>query len=378
VVLFSAQPRPGLTGTIADLEIAELTTAESLERLRPEWSALWGRCPTSTPFQAPEWLIPWWRHIAEGELWTLAVRHGGRLIGLAPLYIYIKPGASVREVFPVGIATTDYLDGLFEPPFAACGAAAVLGFLDANCQRWDVCDLQQLRPESPLLTAPLPEGWRDEVAAQDTCPVLELPATTANLTTVMSRRLSKDLRYSWRRLEKLGPVRFETADRNNLDELIESLLHLHGARWSARGEAGVLSHDVVQRAHRETMPALLSLDLLRLYALRVSGRIVASFYGFSHVTAGKRRAYFYLSGFDPALAHLSLGGLIIDHAVRAAIHEGAAEFDFLRGAEAYKYRWGARDRFTYRRRLWHQKANIGRLRANRNVVHERRRSRYFG
>jgi hypothetical protein len=45
---------------------------------------------------------------------------------------------------------------------------------------------------------------------------------------------------------------------------------------------------------------------------------------------------------------------VIDYAVRAAIDEGAAEFDFLRGREAYKYRWGARDLLTYRRRLWHR------------------------
>jgi Acetyltransferase (GNAT) domain len=49
--------------------------------------------------------------------------------------------------------------------------------------------------------------------------------------------------------------------------------------------------------------------------------------------------------------------LVIDYAIRAAVREGAAEFDFLRGREAYKYRWGATDRLTYRRRLRNKPAS---------------------
>src|SRR5918912_3404648 len=130
-------------GLLPALDIEVVTTAEALERLRPEWSALWARCPTATLFQSPAWLIPWWRHIGEGDLCTLALRYAGRLVGLAPLYIYVKPGSSEREVFLVGIATTDYLDALFDQEFASCGAAAVFAYLDATQHPWDVCDLQQ-------------------------------------------------------------------------------------------------------------------------------------------------------------------------------------------------------------------------------------------
>jgi CelD/BcsL family acetyltransferase involved in cellulose biosynthesis len=330
-----------------------VTTTEALEQLRPAWSALWVRCHTATPFQSPEWLIPWWRHIGEGELWTLALRHKGHLAGIAPLYIYIKPGSSVREVFLIGIATTDYLDALFEPGVAHCGAAAVFAHLDAARQRWDVCDLQQLRPESPLLHAAIPEGWREEVTAQEACLVLTLPATADELPGLIPHRLRRNLRYYRRRAEKVGPVRVECADERNLDELLEALFQLHGARWSSQGLAGVLAPEAVRTAHRQTAPALLSLGLLRLYGLRLADCLVASLYGFTHAVAGKRRAYAYLSGIDPAFEWLSPGTLLFDHAIREAIREGAAEFDFLRGREAYKYHWRPNERLTYRRRLRH-------------------------
>jgi CelD/BcsL family acetyltransferase involved in cellulose biosynthesis len=63
-----------------------------LERLRPAWMALWHRARWATPFQSPDWLIPWWRHIGDGELLTIAVldEAEGRLVGLAPLYLYAQ------------------------------------------------------------------------------------------------------------------------------------------------------------------------------------------------------------------------------------------------------------------------------------------------
>jgi CelD/BcsL family acetyltransferase involved in cellulose biosynthesis len=339
------------------LEIEEITTTGALEQLRPEWSALWARCPTATPFQSPEWLIPWWRHIAEGELWTLALRDEGRLVGLAPLYIYVRPGLAQRQVFLVGIATSDYLDAVFEDAYASCGAAAVLGHLDAARHRWDVCDWQELRSVSPLLHTAIPEGWRDEVTPQGACLILRLPATVEELRGTLPPRLFRNLRYYWHRAERAGVVRVERASEENLDDLLESLFQVHGARWTARGGAGVVAPEAVRQAHRQAAPALLSRGVLRLYGLRLDDRIVASLYGFTHAAAAETRAYAYLSGFDPAFERLSPGTLIMGHAVHEAIREGAAEFDFLRGREPYKYLWGAKDHLVYRRRLWHTAGN---------------------
>ncbi|RUX44983.1 GNAT family N-acetyltransferase, partial [Mesorhizobium sp. M7A.F.Ca.CA.002.09.1.1] len=62
-------------------------------------------------------------------------------------------------------------------------------------------------------------------------------------------------------------------------------------------------------------------------------------------------AYAYLGGFDPAYAEESPGAILIGHAIVESIREDAREFDFLRGQEAYKYGWGAADRWTMRR-VW--------------------------
>ena len=73
--------------------------------------------------------------------------------------------------------------------------------------------------------------------------------------------------------------------------------------------------------------------------MRIGGRDAAVLYAFK----AKDSTYYYIGGFDPDCAAVSPGSLIIAHAVEQAVAEGCRTFDFLKGQEPYKYRWGARD-----------------------------------
>lgn len=59
---------------VPSVELEVATRPEDLEFLRAEWSALLLRCPAATPFQSPEWLIPWWRRFGSGRLLVLVLR----------------------------------------------------------------------------------------------------------------------------------------------------------------------------------------------------------------------------------------------------------------------------------------------------------------
>lgn len=319
------------------LTVAEATTTADLYRLRPAWERLWAADPTATPFQHPAWLIPWWTHVAEGDLWTLAVYDGAELVGLVPLYVYTQANGS-RDVFLLGIATSDYLDALARPGMGAAVAVAAWAHLNRHRDRWNVLDLQPLRPTSPLLAAAVP-GWAEQRGDGEPCPVLPLPATLGD-------NLRQNLRYYRRRAERAGAA-VESATAENWPELYDALLRLHAARWATRGEPGVLAAEAVRRAHAESVPLLLAAGLLRMYAVRVAGTIAAVLYGL----ADRRRVYYYLGGFDPAHTALSPGTLLIGHAVERATSAGAEAFDFLKGRESYKYLWGAADTPTYTRRL---------------------------
>jgi CelD/BcsL family acetyltransferase involved in cellulose biosynthesis len=128
---------------------------------------------------------------------------------------------------------------------------------------------------------------------------------------------------------------------------MDALFTLHAARWERRGMPGMLADDIVQHFHRAVALAMLDAGMLRMHVMRSRDRIVAVFYGF----ASGNTVYYYLSGYDPDLEKLSPGTVIVAHAIEQAVREGATTFDFLRGAEEYKYAWGAKDRMNHRRQL---------------------------
>jgi CelD/BcsL family acetyltransferase involved in cellulose biosynthesis len=318
--------------------LPEIEELPSLEVVRKEWLGLWERSPGGTPFQSPVWLIPWWRHFGDGEPMMLAVREHGRLVGLAPLYI--RHEAIGRKLLPLGIGVSDYLDPLLEPEHGP----AVLAYLAAQGHRFDWADLEGQRAGTALLTAGLPRSWEAPMQPREPCPVLALPRAGSEGGRLAARFAR--LAYDQRRVERLGG-RFESATEASLPTMLEELVDLHGRRWAAVGEPGVLVDPAVRAFHAEAAASLLAAGLLRFYALRLDDRMVAAVYGF----ADRTRFHFYLTGFDPEAPNFSLGSLVIGHAIRRAIEEGCAEFHFLRGREAYKYDWGAEDRAMFARRL---------------------------
>ncbi|HUJ15193.1 MAG TPA: GNAT family N-acetyltransferase [Thermoanaerobaculia bacterium] len=309
------------------MDVRVISNPDDFESLGPEWLELWRRSPEATPFQSPMWLLPWWRHFGSNDLHVIEGRENGTLAALAPLYILRDDSESLGLFIGTGIS--DYLD--------VVGRADFFQHIE-GCAVWD---FQQLRATSAILTAKPPDGWSDNVEDQDPCVVLPLadfaPSTHAR----------KKLRYDRRSLERRGRVTIESADRENLNDLLHSLYDLHAARWQRRGMPGMLADDVIQAFHRDVSRAMLDAGALRMYAMRLDDRPIAVFYGF----ADSATVYYYLSGYDPELEKVSPGTLIVAHAIDCAVREGATTFDFLRGAEDYKYTWGAKDRMNKRRQL---------------------------
>lgn len=314
-----------------------ITSIEKLTALEPAWLDLCRRAPGITPFQTPMWLLPWWRAFGSNDLAVIAARTGGQLDALAPLYILRDDDSDESLGMFLGTGISDYLDVLGDAGIVIDEMASL------NCQLWD---LQQLRPSSSMLRAALPAGFSDNVEDQEPCPVLSFDGRA--FENLGSTHFQKKLRYYRRALEKSGTITIETPTPETLDDLLTALFDLHTARWKRRDLPGLLADDASQQFHREVARGMLDAGMLRIYATRFNGRIVAVFYGF----ALNGTVYFYLSGYDPDLEKLSIGTLLVAHAVEQAVHDGATTFDFLRGAEEYKYAWGATDRMNRRRQLF--------------------------
>src|SRR5215212_8285593 len=104
-----------------------IRTPAALQQIEPEWEALWRSAPGATPFQSPQWLLPWLRHFGGDELYTVALREDGELRALAPLYILRDDDSDESLGLFLGTGITDYLDALADPE----GAAEIVGAMGA-------------------------------------------------------------------------------------------------------------------------------------------------------------------------------------------------------------------------------------------------------
>lgn len=329
-------------GESAMLTVSVGTTVPELEALVPEWKILWLADMRAAPFQSPEWLLPWWKHVGEGELFTLSIRdRHGRLVGLLPLYIHTQAADGERLLLLLGAGTSDYLDGLFAADAGIAiesVAETALAYLGRCAGRWDRDCLHQMRMDSPLIAFARRAGW--PVHASEPCSSVLIegwPRLPAKI------RLNSG-RYR-RRAEARGKLNHVTAvTRDEAKKGLEDLIALHTKRW--RGD-GVLRSAAVQRHHRESVPALLEAGLLRMLSLEIDGDPVAVLYALidsparTGMAASDRRMYCYLMGFDPELADLSPGTLLLSFAFKTCEAEGLGRMDLLRGGEGYKQLWGA-------------------------------------
>lgn len=325
------------------MTIEELTSIEQLQSIEDLWIDLWQRDRSATPFQSPHWALPWFRHFGSGEILTVIAREKDRLEALAPTII-LRDDDDPSESLGIlmGTGHTDYLDMLSTS--AAPVDAMLTRLAEADCAMWD---FQQLRESSLLLTSPAPSHREDIVENQDACLVLSIEGAGEALANITSSHFRKKLRYYRRSLEREGTVTFTTPTAETLDAFMLALFDLHGARWKVRGLPGMLADSVDRSFHREVARCMLGAGALRMHAMHLNDRIIAIFYGFAH----HGTVYYYLGGYDPALERLSPGTIVVAHAIEQAAGEGATTFDFLRGAEDYKYAWGARDRWNRRRQL---------------------------
>lgn len=319
----------------------------ALSALVPDWWELWRRSPSATPFQSPAWLIPWWGVFSPGGLAAIAVREGGRLVGFAPLYV--ETGRH-RRLLPLGIGLSDYCDVLLDPEYPDAGEPLMREA--AASTPWDAFELTELAVDAAALSLFAPPLSRLTDSNASESPVLRL---RGDLKGTIPTTRHRKLRQAQSRAARRGAVSILCADGGNGPAMLSDLIRLHSACWRARDSAGVFADRRVADFQAAALPLLTKANLARVYALRIGGDIVAIHYGFVH----RRRAYAYLQGFDPLYAHESPGTIIVAHAIEQAIGEGATEFHFLRGGEAYKYAWGAESRRNTRRTFIRESADAG-------------------
>jgi CelD/BcsL family acetyltransferase involved in cellulose biosynthesis len=171
---------------------------------------------------------------------------------------------------------------------------------------------------------------RGQLLERVECPRLDL--TTRSGRIGRSANFRAQLGRFERRLEAAGVTCAWQAPETIDARTVDALFDLHLANRDARGRVSSLDDDL-----RALLHGCAARGGVAGVVATKGEEIVAVLLGFEW--CGWYGAY--QSGWDPAYAHFSIGSVLVANAIRGAAQHGAHTFDFLRGGEAYKYRFGA-------------------------------------
>ena len=319
------------------------TDISAFEKLKAEWNVLLHRSVSDTLFMTWEWQSTWWHHLGVGDLCIVTMREDdGALVGIAPLFIETGNDGA-RHMSLVGcVDVSDYLDVIVARGHEPDVYNALLDAINrADFPAWDwlhLCTLPAASPTNTQFKALADaRGFKTEWRLHDVSPIIELPATWDGYLETLDKKQRHEIRRKLRSIEE-SHTRWYTIDTlDALDAAISDFVALHKA---SRPDKNLFMDSRMQGFFVEMARRLHPQGWLQLAFLEVEGARAASILYFVYLND----ILVYNSGYDPVkYGGLSPGIVLFARSIQDAIAARRRYFDFLRGGEEYKYRFGARD-----------------------------------
>jgi CelD/BcsL family acetyltransferase involved in cellulose biosynthesis len=315
--------------------------------LAQEWDDLLERSVRAPFFMRYSYQKTWWQYLGNDDLVLIAIRtDAGRLVGLAPLYA-VTNQTGQRELSFVGcVDISDYLDLLVDKDHIEVVHQTLLDCLASDRLAWDKLYLCSLSHNSIthtyLAEAARGRGWRVEISQQDVCPVITLPGNWDDYLAAIKKKQRHEIRRKMRKIETEAETRWYVIDsEEGLVEAMEDFITLH--QKSTRDKEDFWSNDLIL-FFKAIAAELARAGWLRLYFIEVNGVKAAAMLGFDY----NDEFLLYNSGYDPEqFANLSPGNVLTSYTIQDAIRLGRKRYDFLRGDEVYKFRFGAKAEPVY-------------------------------
>ena len=329
----------------------EFTLHKDFSEINPNtWNSLVEQSSADTPFSRYEYLSEWWKTLGGGEwkqatLVLVSATENDQLVGIAPLFITEYDGQ--RALMLVGsIEISDYLDLIVRPDDLPRFLSGLLDFLASSLtDNWSVIDWYNLPDSSPTLAALKAEseqrGWTHHEEIYRPTPRIPLNGSFEEYLLRLDKKQRHEIRRKMRRAAESGRVRFYILDKNaDIETELDAFFHL---MVQDRNKAMFLK-DAMREQMASTIHAAHAGGYLWLAFLEVDGVKAAASLNFDY----KNKLWGYNSGVSREFMELSPGWVLLAHTIQWCCENNRYEFDFMRGDEEYKYRFGGMNRFVLR------------------------------
>jgi CelD/BcsL family acetyltransferase involved in cellulose biosynthesis len=323
------------------------------------WNALAEQGIADTPFSRYEYLAEWWQTRGGGEwqnpeLVLVSASENDQLIGIAPLFRAEYDGR--HALLLVGsIEISDYLDLIVRAGDLSRFLSGLMDFLASSPpfetaqgkpEAWSAFDWYNLPDNSPTLAALKAESekrnWNYHEEIYRPTPRIPLSGSFEEYLSRIDKKQRHEIRRKMRRAAESDlNVRFVIVDKDaDIEQEINTFFDL---MVQDPNKANFL-HPAMREQMTVTIRTAFEQNYLWLAYLEVTGVKVAASLNFDY----KNKLWGYNSGVSRAHMELSPGWVLLGHVIQWCCEHGRYEFDFMRGDEEYKYRFGGVNRFVMR------------------------------
>lgn len=321
------------------------------------WNALVEGSIADTPFSRYEYLSEWWKTLGGGEwnrvedgsrlsLLLVSAKENEQLIGIAPLFITEYDGQ--RALMLVGsIEISDYLDLIVRADDHARFLSGLLDFLVSSvADDWSAIDWYNLPDSSPTLAGLKTEsekrGWTHHEEIYRPTPRIPLNGSFDEYLSRVEKKQRHEIRRKMRRAaESEQDVRFHVID-STAD--IESEMNSFFDLMVQDPNKEQFLHPEMREQMTVTIRNAFERGYLWLAFLEVDGSKAAASLNFDY----KNKLWGYNSGVGREHMELSPGWVLLAQVIQWCAENGRSEFDFMRGDEEYKYRFGGVNHYVMR------------------------------
>ncbi|HET7143197.1 MAG TPA: GNAT family N-acetyltransferase [Anaerolineales bacterium] len=320
-----------------------------------EWNDLLKNSVSDTPFLRHEYQSAWWEHRGggewlrqEAELVLVSAREDEKLIGIAPLFISEYDGQSAL-LLNGSIEISDYLDLIVRMDDHARFVTGLLDFLASSlADNWQGLDWYNLPDSSPTLAALKAEstqhGWTHHEEMYRPTPRIALNGDFEEYLSRVEKKQRHEIRRKMRRAEESGRgVRWFISDMADPEAEMDAFI---GLMEHDQGKAGFL-HEPMRAQMRAIIRAAHENGWLWLAFLEADGQRIAAYLNFDY----NNKLWGYNAGVNRDFMDLSPGWVLLGHVLQWCCENKRYEFDFMRGDEDYKYRFGAVNQYVMRARV---------------------------
>lgn len=323
--------------------------------LENDWNDLLAESVSHVPFLRYEYLRIWWSTKGGGEwpdakLVLVTAHENGRLVAAAPLFHTSKYKDRPALLNLGSIEISDYLDLMVRPQDLSGFLEAFLPFLESQAlPEWNELHLFNILEDSPSLAALQIAadkfGWTFETERLQHSPYIPLPGDWEKYLAGIDKKQRHEIRRKMRRSEESTvPIKwYIVEDGATLEQEIDAFI----AIMELDDEKALFLTPQMRVQMRESIRCAFEKNCLQLAFLQVDGINAAAYLSFDYLN----RMWVYNSGINKEFQEYSPGWVLLGYLLQWANNQGRTEFDFMRGNEDYKYRFGAIDRFVVRASL---------------------------